>query len=220
MSKAYRTNMKYTRANADDVLEDTVTEEVIEQFKETKETKEPKKKKQVKKTVVKDTIDLKETGTPTDLSHKHVECQCDECVESRESNAILLTEETVYETCREFMEKNNLIELLNLSSWKLRLTVGDTIDEDGIYLGLCEFDHAYSIANIKIAVQGHDSLDDVKDTLMHELCHVVLAEIDNSARALLSTVPEHMQAYVDYQLHTAREHAVINLSNIFRRMLD
>lgn len=129
-----------------------------------------------------------------------------------------LTIESVTDICSSFIEQYNLLDTLELGSWKVKLKIEDQLDEDGRYLGLCQFDRAYGIAEIHIAVDPHKDAEDIKDTLIHELVHIVLHEIDSSAKDMITTVPKKMRKYVTEQMHVARERSVISVSNSFRKI--
>ncbi len=136
----------------------------------------------------------------------------------KEPEPLELNTDTVLSICTDYIEKHNLVEVMGLSNWKLRLKVENELklDEDTPCVGLCQYDRAYGFATIMIAVDGHDSEEDVKDTLVHELCHIVLHEMDSSARDMISTVPKNLRDYVAEQMHVARERSVIQLQNTFR----
>lgn len=131
-----------------------------------------------------------------------------------------LTVESVSRICREYIDKYDLLNTLELGNWKVKIRVEELLDEEGGYLGLCQFDRAYNLAEIGIAVRPHKSEDDVKDTLMHELVHIVLHEIDCSAKDLISAVPKSMRDYVAEQMHVGRERSTISVSNTFRKIFQ
>jgi len=130
---------------------------------------------------------------------------------------IEINAESVERICKEYLEKYDLINVLQLTSWKIKFKIEDNSDDaEACYLGLCEYDNAYSLSDITIFVKGHETPDDVKDTLMHELVHIVLSEIDHSARNLSQIAADQVQSYVLENLHIARERSVITVSNILR----
>lgn len=131
-----------------------------------------------------------------------------------------LTLESVTRICSEYISKYDLLNTLELGNWKVKIRVEELLDEEGGYLGLCQFDRAYNLAEIGIAVQPHKSAEDIKDTLMHELVHIVLHEIDSSAKDLITAVPKNMRQYVGEQMHVARERSTISVSNTFRKIFQ
>lgn len=88
-----------------------------------------------------------------------------------------LGEKEVKRIVNDLVKKKKLVSKLGLTDWDILIDFGPC--EQPQWAAQCAQDPAYKIAHIRIDPALHDKEQDVKESLLHELMHVIVSPVES-----------------------------------------
>lgn len=97
------------------------------------------------------------------------------------------------------LKKDKLLSKLGLTDWKIGFDYGSC--GNPAWAACCGQDPAYKLAHITIDPNHHENTDDLDESLIHELVHIVLSPVDAFVTIQMAGLNEESGEY-----HRLREH--------------
>jgi hypothetical protein len=124
------------------------------------------------------------------------------------------------EEIREHAERHikSLVPILGLQDWTIKLDIEELEDEYGKVFILAE----NRSARISIHPTKHENLDELEDTVEHELCHLFDARINDVMRMVYYGMGANHKALpvIQEAFRLLGEYRVVDLQGLMKRMRE